>query len=111
MSEENSNNNRDKVIVELLYNSYPNWKSADTLTSEFGRMCRKVKSIKNARAMGQILRKFKLPHKLSVVQNIEEYVTICRYQTLYRLKVIDFKNLEVYDGKPTQSIMEDLSKY
>lgn len=103
-------NNRDKIIVELLFQSYPNFKSAEELCMLFSEMHRKSKSIRNARAMGQVLRKFKLVNNLMVIQHSEGYKSICRYQLMYRLKEFDYKMLEAYDGKPTDSIMSSLLK-
>ena len=108
MSEQSTQ--RDKIIIELLYNSYPLMKAADQLCSDYSKMRRKSKCIRNARAMGQILRKFKLVSSTNVIQNADGYNVVCRYQALYKLKEIDFKNLTVYQGKPTPEIMSSLYK-
>jgi len=110
MQTDSANTKRDKIIVEILFNAYPVFKSADDLCSLFSDLHRKSKSIKNAKSMGQILRRFDLVNRLSVIQDTEGYNSICRYQASYKLKEIDFKNLEVYSGKPTDSIMEDVQK-
>jgi hypothetical protein len=101
---------RDRIIVELLFNSYPIYRSAEDLCLEFGKMHRKCKSVKNSRAMGQLLRKFDILSSTVVVQHREGYNSVCRYQLMYRLKEIDYKNLQVYEGKPTDEIMSSLLK-